>query len=91
MPMAWMPRAEAVAVASASSSMRPPPSAVAVAVACGIAVAVIEPKLAIRSRPAPAGSITSALEAAGIGADVQPSAVDMETAFAFLAELATTP
>ena len=38
-----------------------------------------------------AGSITSALEAAGIGADVQPSAVDMETAFAFLAELATTP
>lgn len=37
------------------------------------------------------GAISSTLATAGIVADVRPSAVDMETAFAFLAELATTP
>ena len=34
-------------------------------------------------------SVHAALQAAGIGAEVRPAAVDMETAFAFLAELGT--
>lgn len=37
------------------------------------------------------GAVRSALESAGIVAQVGPSAVDMETAFAFLAELAAAP
>lgn len=37
------------------------------------------------------GSVASALEAAGVRAEVRPSAVDMETAFAFLAELTSAP